>query len=185
MSRAVRNVRVGASMLVEKLLRWCISPHLRAALLRLLGAQIGRNVRIYEIKLINPVNGFRNLKVQDNVHVGPGTIIDLTGTVIIGERSTISPRVIILTHSDAGEDHESAICKIYPRRVAQVVIGSSAWIGAGTIVQAGVEIGDRAVIGAGSVVAKDVPSDSLACGVPAQVKRRILAPQECQGCAKN
>jgi acetyltransferase-like isoleucine patch superfamily enzyme len=177
MSFTSRNIRIAAHMLIEKLLRWCINPYLRASLLRLFGAKIGKNVRIYEIQIINPVNGFRNLIIQDNVHIGPGTTIDMTSRVIIKDKTTISPRVMILTHSDAGEDHKSMICRVYPRREAEVVIGSSVWIGAGSIIQVGVEIGDRVIVGAGSVVNKDIPCDSLACGVPARMIRKIRTPK--------
>jgi acetyltransferase-like isoleucine patch superfamily enzyme len=175
MNRVLRNVKIGIYMLIEKLLRWCINPHLRSTLLRLLGARIGKNVRIYELRLINLINGFRNLAIEDDVHIGPGTMIDLTGKVIIKHKSTVSPRVLILTHSDAGEDHKSEICKIYPRKVKEVVIGKSVWIGAGSIIQVGVRIGDRVVIGTGSVVTKNIPSDSLASGVPAQVKGKLFS----------
>jgi acetyltransferase-like isoleucine patch superfamily enzyme len=176
MSFTRRNIRIAVYMLIEKLLRWCINPYLRASLLRLLGAKIGKNVRVYEIQIINPVNGFRNLIISDNVHIGPGTTIDVTSRVIIKERTTIAPGVMILTHSDAGEDHKSVICRTYPRREADVVIGSSVWIGAGSIIQAGIEIGDRVVVGAGSLVNKDIPCDCLAFGVPARKIREILTP---------
>lgn len=43
------------------------------------------------------------------------------------------------------------------------------FVGAGTIVMPGVNIGDNVVIGAGSVVTKNIPSNSLAVGVPAKV----------------
>jgi acetyltransferase-like isoleucine patch superfamily enzyme len=185
MDRILRNVKIGIYMLIEKLLRWCISPYLRSTLLRLLGARIGTNVRIYEIRLINLINGFRNLTIEDDVHIGPGTMIDLTDKVTIKNKSTISPRVLILTHSDAGEDHKSEICKIYPRKAEEVVIGKSVWIGAGGIIQSGVRIGDRVVIGAGSVVTKEIPCDSLAYGVPAQVEGKLFSKRERISCVKN
>jgi len=170
-------MKIGIYMLIEKLLRWCVSPYLRSTLLRLLGAKVGKNVRIYEVRLINLINGFRNLAIEEDVHIGPGTTIDLTARVIIKDKSTVSPQVLILTHSDAGEDHKSEICKIYPRKVEEVVIGRSVWIGAGSIIQVGVRIGDRVVIGTGSVVTKNIPSDSLAYGVPAQVKGKLFSQE--------
>ena len=185
MNSILRNVKIGIYMLIEKLLRWCISPYFRSILLRFLGARIGENVRIYEVRIINLINGFKNLIVEDDVHIGPGTTIDLTDKVIIKQKSTLSPQVLILTHSDAGEDHKSEICKIYPRKVEGVVIGRSVWIGAGSIIQAGVRIGDRVVIGTGSVVTKNIPCDSLAYGVPASVKRKIIFLREDLSYVKN
>jgi len=178
MNRILRNVKIGIYMLIEKLLRWCISPYIRSNLLRFLGARIGKNVRIYEVRIINLINGFKNLVIEDDVHIGPGTTIDLTGKVIIKQKSTLSPQVLILTHSDAGEDHASEVCQIYPRKVEEVVIGRSVWIGAGSIIQAGIRIGDRVVIGTGSVVTRNIPSDSLAYGVPAQVRGKLFSQVE-------
>lgn len=43
------------------------------------------------------------------------------------------------------------------------------WIGAGSIILAGVSIGRGAVIAAGSVVNHDVPEYAIAGGVPAKL----------------
>jgi acetyltransferase-like isoleucine patch superfamily enzyme len=51
---------------------------------------------------------------------------------------------------------------------APIVIGSNVWIGRGVTIVAGVTIGDNAVIGANAVVTKDIPSHTLAVGVPAR-----------------
>lgn len=47
------------------------------------------------------------------------------------------------------------------------------WLGGGVIVCPGVTIGDRCIIAAGSVVTHDIPSDSMAAGVPAEVKKSL------------
>ena len=54
-----------------------------------------------------------------------------------------------------------------------ITIGRDCWLGGGVIVCPGVTIGDRCIIAAGSVVTRDIPSDSLAAGVPAVVKRKL------------
>ena len=41
------------------------------------------------------------------------------------------------------------------------------------IVLPGVNIGDNVVIGAGSVVNKDIPSNSMAVGIPCKVIKKI------------
>lgn len=48
-------------------------------------------------------------------------------------------------------------------------IGSDVWIGAYSVILAGVKIGDGAVIGANSVVTKDIPPYAIAVGNPAKV----------------
>ncbi|AOH84266.1 capsule biosynthesis protein CapG [Sphingomonas panacis] len=52
--------------------------------------------------------------------------------------------------------------------IKPITVGSNVFIGYGTIILPGVTIGDNVVIGAGSVVSRDIPSDSVAVGVPAR-----------------
>lgn len=54
-----------------------------------------------------------------------------------------------------------------------VSIGNNVWIGWGCIILKGVTIGNNSIIAAGSVVLKDIPSNVIAAGNPAVVKRRI------------
>ena len=50
-----------------------------------------------------------------------------------------------------------------------IIIEDDVWIGAGSIITAGVTIGKGTVIGAGSVVTKDIPQNVIAAGVPAKI----------------
>ena len=50
-----------------------------------------------------------------------------------------------------------------------IVVGNGVYFGNNVIVMPGVTIGDNVVIGAGAVVTKDIPSNSVAVGVPAKV----------------
>jgi len=52
---------------------------------------------------------------------------------------------------------------------APIVVGDYVYIGMNSTVLPGVTIGDNVVIGTGSVVTKDIPSGSVAAGVPARV----------------
>ena len=54
-----------------------------------------------------------------------------------------------------------------------ITIGDRVWIGLNVSIIAGVTIGDDVVIGAGSVVTKDIPSNTIAAGVPARVIKRL------------
>lgn len=51
-------------------------------------------------------------------------------------------------------------------------IGRDVWIGANSIVMAGVKIGDGSIIAAGSIVTKDVDSFTIVAGIPAKFLRR-------------
>lgn len=60
----------------------------------------------------------------------------------------------------------------------QVHIGNRVWLGASVTICPGVMIGDDCVIGAGSVVTHDIPSGSLAYGVPCRVIRKITKEKD-------
>jgi acetyltransferase-like isoleucine patch superfamily enzyme len=51
----------------------------------------------------------------------------------------------------------------------EVVLEDDVWLGYGTIVLTGVTIGRGSIVAAGSVVTRDIPSYSIAVGVPAKV----------------
>ena len=52
-----------------------------------------------------------------------------------------------------------------------ISVADFAWIGAGVIVLDGVQIGQKSIVGAGAVVTQDVPPNSIAFGVPAEVQK--------------
>jgi acetyltransferase-like isoleucine patch superfamily enzyme len=56
-----------------------------------------------------------------------------------------------------------------------VIIGNHVWIGTNVVILKGVNIGNGAVISAGSVVNRDIPSHSLAGGVPAKVIKENIS----------
>ena len=58
-------------------------------------------------------------------------------------------------------------------RFGKVKIGNNVHIGLDTIIMPGVTIGDNVIIGCGAVVTKDIPSNSVAVGVPAKVIESI------------
>lgn len=55
----------------------------------------------------------------------------------------------------------------------KIRIGNNVHIGWNAIIMPGVTIGDNVVIGCGAVVTKDIPSNSVAAGVPAKVLKTL------------
>lgn len=160
-------------MIIELFLRIVISPFLRASLLKICGATIGRNVRIYEVQFLNVSNGFRNLYIEDDVHIGMGCKIDLEGSVHIHRGATISPGVTILSHSNPGEQHYSPLCKEFPPFVGKIDIGNYCWIGCNTTILAGSIIPERTVVGACSLVRGRLEATSVYSGIPAKKIRDL------------
>ncbi len=66
-----------------------------------------------------------------------------------------------------------------------VIIEDNVWLGAGVIVLDGVKIGSGSVVGAGSVVTKDIPPNSIAVGVPAQVRGSRIKLQTDEAAAQH
>ncbi|MDO4296489.1 MAG: sugar O-acetyltransferase [bacterium] len=88
--------------------------------------------------------------IGDYVMLGPNVTISVTGHPVYGEYRRNGTQFSLPVH-----------------------IGNDVWIGANVVILPGVTIGDDVVIGAGSVVTKDIPSHSVAVGVPCRVLREI------------
>lgn len=166
------------NMLAEKMLRWCIDPHLRSCFLKMLGADIGPNTRINEVIFINIQDGFRNFRVGCNSHLGPGSVYDLVKRIEIGNRTLISANCTILTHANPGYHLGSSLIARFPHDRKEVIIGDDCWIGPGAIILCGVTIGNGVVIRPGAVVGRNVPDGSIAEGNPAVITAQppVLVP---------
>ena len=90
--------------------------------------------------------------------------------IIIGEDVQIGPNVQLLTPTHPIDPVERRSKR---EAAAPIRIGDNVWIGGGAIVLAGVSIGEHSVIGAGAVVTTDVPSNVVALGNPARVRRSL------------
>ncbi len=112
--------------------------------------------------------------VGSDVYIsGDIKISDITsrrGNVIIGDRVSIGPGVIIVTDSSA---NNSKLTKIYPLISGTVQIEEDSWISAGVIILPNVKIGRCSIIAAGSIVINDVPPFSLYGGIPAKLIKKI------------
>lgn len=110
----------------------------------------------------------------------------------VGGHSTICPKVTIgnftmLAHDVMilGGDHNyknAGIPTVFAGRdvTRPTKIGDDVWVGAGSIIMAGVTIGDGAIIAAGSVVTKDVEAYCIYGGVPAKKIKERFSDEERQ-----
>ncbi|MEP7155327.1 MAG: acyltransferase [Betaproteobacteria bacterium] len=162
-------------MIIELLLRSVVHPRLRATLLRLLGASIGSNVRIYEGHFMNLDTGFSNLAIADDVHIAPGYMFDLKGQIFIGTGSTLSPNVTVMTHADPGSAHNSPLCEMYPPKTGVVQIGDNCWIGACATLLCDVRVASGVVVGATSLVRTSIPDAGVYAGTPVRPIRSYNA----------
>lgn len=90
--------------------------------------------------------------------------------ITIGDNTTISFDCAFVTHDAAtrvirhlpGYNKETVI-------YGPINVGKNCFIGCRSVILPNVNIGDNCIIGAGSVVNKDIPSNSVAAGVPCKV----------------
>jgi galactoside O-acetyltransferase len=136
----------------------------RTELLKEMFAEIGENCYIEPPFRANW--GGRHCHFGKNVYANFNlTCVDDTH-IYVGDCTMFGPNVILATagHPILGE------LRVHGYQYnAPIHIGKNCWLGAGAIVMPGVTIGDNVIIGAGAIVTTDVPSDSVAAGIPARV----------------
>ena len=144
-----------------------IAGRARAAVLRLLGARIGKGCNIRGGARIQ--ESFR-LFMGDDVFVNSQSFFDCSAPVRIGSRTQFGYQVTLIT---GGHEIGGADTRAGSHRPQPIMIGGGAWIGARSTVLPGVTIGDGAVVGAGSVVTRSVPAHTVVAGNPARVLREL------------
>lgn len=118
----------------------------------------------------------RDVRAGAYAYIGPGCHI--YPHVTIGDYTLLANDVSIL-----GGDHyyrQSDIPMVFNGRagVRPTTIGRDCWIGAHSIIMAGVTIGDGAIVAAGAVVTKDVEPYAIVGGVPAHKIRSRFTDEE-------
>lgn len=111
-----------------------------------------------------------SLKIGDRVNINHNVMLGASdnGKIIIGNDVLIGPNVVIRA-SNHGYLQKNVPINQQGHTGGEIVIEGDVWIGANSVILPNVTIGKGSVIGAGSVVSKDIPSYSLAGGVPAKV----------------
>lgn len=112
-----------------------------------------------------------------NIHLGDDVFINVDATILdvcpvtLGDHCRIGPGAKFLTPLHPLENHDLRASGW--EYGAPITLGRNVWFGGGVTVCAGVTVGDNVVVGAGSAVTRDLPSDVLAVGTPAQVVREL------------
>jgi lipopolysaccharide O-acetyltransferase len=118
---------------------------------------------------LNAIGG--TITVGDGCSFAGDVTISAAASVTLGGEVLVARGVHISDHDHAFTDPGRPARRQGIANAAPVMVGDGAWLGHNVTVTAGVSIGRGAVIAAGAVVTRDVPSYSLAVGIPAQVVR--------------
>ena len=112
------------------------------------------------------VGDYSNLYLHSNADINQEVMLVAKDRIEIGENSTLAYRVAVYT---SAFPHGNLLTRVYPKKIAPVIIEDNCWIGANAILLPGITIGRCSEVGAGSVVTKNVPPYSVVAGVPARV----------------
>lgn len=139
---------------------WQVNSGLRAAVLRLFGAHIGKGV------IMRPRTRVKfpwKLKIGDRSWIGEGVWIHNQDEVVIGHDTVISQETMITTGSHAHRRDMALITK-------PVRIGDGVWITARCLVTGGVSIGDSALIKPMTLVSGDVGPNLIVGSGPSKIE---------------
>lgn len=141
------------------------------------GIILGNNVSLQRDCILICTGVIRNLgegiKIGNNVGINTRAFLGGQGGIEIGDNVIIGPDVKIFSENHNFENINIPI-KDQGETRKKVVIGDDCWIGAGSIILAGVTLGNGTVVAAGSVVNNSLPEYSVIGGVPAKIlKSRI------------
>ena len=168
-------VRVVWMLLGRHLVRTSLQPFsgIRIAILKLFGSRIGKGVCLKPgVRVTAPWR----LSIGNNSWIGEDCWIDNLGQITIENDVCISQDVYLVT---GNHDWSDPAFKIF---VKPIHIGQGAWIGAKSIVTAGIKVGAFGIATAGSVVTKDIGESEIWAGNPAKlIKHRRFKSQEDAG----
>jgi putative colanic acid biosynthesis acetyltransferase WcaF len=129
-------------------MKWWCPNKVRVLILRLFGADIGKNTLIrHDVKIHWPWK----LHIGDNTWVGEGAWLLNLEDVEIGSNTCISQGAFICTGS---HDRYSPTFEFDN---APIRIGDGVWIAARATILRSVRVGDGAVVGATALVSRNVP----------------------------
>lgn len=128
---------------------------------------VGAYTIIEDFTVIN--NGVGDIIIGEHVGIGLSNI--LIGPVTLGNYVMLAQHIVFSGLNHGFEDITRPP-RTQPVVTKPIVVADNVWIGANSVITAGVHIGKHAVIGAGSVVTKDIPEYCVAVGNPAKVIKK-------------
>lgn len=120
-------------------------------------------------------NAVGEITIGNNSRIGLGNTI--IGPVHIGNHVHLAQNITVSGLNHSYKNIDIPIC-LQPVSTSLITIKDDVWIGANSIIVAGVTIGTHSIIGAGSVVTKNVSAYSIVAGNPAKVIKQYNPEKE-------
>jgi len=131
-------------------------------------ASIGKKTKIHPTVILRQAE---RIKIGSHCLINHNNVLQAgkaMGRIIIGDYVHTGANVMMFAFNHGFDDLETpTILQDYYD--GDIVIDDDVWIGAGSVILAGVHIGKGAIIGSNAVVNKDVPDNAIVGGVPAKV----------------
>jgi acetyltransferase-like isoleucine patch superfamily enzyme len=120
--------------------------------------------------------GDPTIVLEDNCHVGFGSVISARNLVHLERNVLIGQMVLIVDHNHTYEDIDVPVIDQGVSGNGTIRIGEGTWIGRGAAIispRSNLTIGRNCVIAANSVVMRSIPDYSVAAGYPATIIRQF------------
>lgn len=125
---------------------------------------LGKDSTIEDFCTVN--NGVGDVFIGDRTRIGMSNV--LIGPVTIGNDVIFAQNIVL---SGLNHSYQDVTIPIHQQGVTKrlITIEDEVWIGANSVIVAGVTIGKHSVIAAGTVVTKSVPPYSVVAGNPGRI----------------
>jgi acetyltransferase-like isoleucine patch superfamily enzyme len=134
--------------------------------------EIGDNCRLEQhiyFHFDGPYRTGPRIVIGNNCFIGAACEFNISLGITVGDHSLIASGVKFIDHNHG---MSLGIPMAQQKCVESAIeIGNDVWIGANSIILAGVKIGQGAVVAANAVVNKDVPPFTVVGGTPARMIR--------------
>ena len=128
---------------------------------------LGDYSTVEDFTVIN--NGVGDVLIGSRTRIGIGCT--LIGPVSVGNDVGVAQGVVLSGLNHNYEDISKPISK-QGVTTAPIIIEDEVWLGANSVIIAGITVGRHSIVAAGSVVTKNIPPYSLVFGNPARVIRQ-------------
>ena len=121
--------------------------------------------------LQSQVSQIFQIDIHPNATLGRGIMLDHGTGIVVGETAHVGHNCSILHHVTLGGSGKKGVDR-HPK------VGNGVLLGAGASILGNVKLGDGCQVGAGTLVLSDLPSHSVAVGVPAKIIGRFVDEAE-------
>lgn len=110
------------------------------------------------------------MSIGDHVYIAYGSLFLADDQISIEDEVVFGPYCVLPSSNHTS--FEKSFRYGSPQK-APISIGKGTWIGTHVIITAGSNIGENCLIAAGAVVTSEIPSGTIAGGIPAKVIKNV------------